>query len=149
MCDYISDLNNTFSHSLLKETVWSAEYYTDGRRKVSSYFKIARNLMSNIIIVRLKYKSSEIEMNKLDVRTTTTDKIANFGGTFGIWAELTGCSLLGFINLITISFKLLLTIITRFFWFYSLVYSFLSLKDSLDVNSTVLIRIKFLLLNYW
>ena len=65
--------------------------------------------MSNIIIVRLKYKSSEIEMNKLDVRTTTTDKIANFGGTFGIWAELTGCSLLGFINLIIISFKLLLT----------------------------------------
>ena len=115
MCEYIRDYNNTFSHSILKETVWSAEYYDDGRRKVSSYFKIARNLMSNIIIVRLKYKSSEIEMNKLDVRTTTTDKIANFGGTFGIWAELTGCSLLGFINLIIISFKLLLTTITRFF----------------------------------
>ena len=114
LCDYIRDINNTFSHSLLKETVWSAEYYNDGRREVSSYFKIARNLMSNIIIVRLKYKGSEIEVNKLDVRTTTTDKIANFGGTFGIWAELTGCSLLGFINLIIISFKLLLTIITRF-----------------------------------
>ena len=64
--------------------------------------------MNNTIIVKLHYKSSEIEMNKLDVRTTMTDKIANFGGTFGIWAELTGCSLLGMINLIIISFKLLL-----------------------------------------
>ena len=115
LCDYIRDINNTFSHSLLKETVWSSEYDDYGRRKVSSYFKIARNLMSNIIIVRLKYKSSEIELNKLDVKTTTTDKIANFGGTFGIWAEMTGCSLLGIINLTIISFKLLLTIITRFF----------------------------------
>ena len=106
LCDYIRDINNTFSHSLLKETVWSGEYYGNGRRAVSSYFKIARNLMSNIIIVRLKYKNSEIEMNKLDVRTTTTDKIANFGGTFGIWAELTGCSLLGMVNLIILSFKL-------------------------------------------
>ena len=109
LCNYIRDINNTFSHSLLKETVWSAEYdgYGNGKRKVSPYFKIARNLMSNIIIVRLKYKSSEIEMNKLDVRTTTTGKIANFGGTFGIWAELTVCSLLGLINLIILSFKLL------------------------------------------
>ena len=106
LCNYIRDINNTFSHTLLRETVWSSEYHSDGKRRKSSYFKIAQNLMNNIIIVRLKYKSSEIEMTKLDVRTTTTDKIANFGGTFGIWAELTGCSLLGLINLIILSFKL-------------------------------------------
>ena len=63
--------------------------------------------MNNTIIVRLQYKSSEVEMNKLDVRTTINDKIASFGGTYGIWAELTGCSLLGIINLLIISFKLL------------------------------------------
>ena len=63
--------------------------------------------MENIIIVRLQYKSSEVEMNMLELRTTMTDKIANFGGTFGIWAELTGCSLLGMINLVIISFKLI------------------------------------------
>ena len=34
-----------------------------------------------------------------------TDKIANFGGTFGIWAELTGVSLLGMINLVVVQTK--------------------------------------------
>ena len=68
---------------------------------------MAQTFFNNTIIVRLHYKSSEIEFTKLDVRTTMTDKIANFGGTFGIWAELTGCSLLGMINLVIISFKLI------------------------------------------
>ena len=74
----------------------------------STMFKISQHFMNNIIIVRLRYKNSEVEMTKLDVRTTTTDKIANFGGTFGIWAQLIGCSLLGLINLLCIiSFKLI------------------------------------------
>ena len=111
-CEYFMDINNTLSYSLLKEALLSTEYagYWGGwsSRTHSSYSKIARHFMNNTIIVKLHYKSSEIEMNKLDVRTTMTDKIANFGGTFGIWAELTGCSLLGMINLIIISFKLLL-----------------------------------------
>ena len=99
------------SHFLLKEAVWSNEYddiaLDTTVRTYSSYSKIAMKFMENTIIVRLQYKSSEVEMSKLDVRTTTTDKIANFGGTFGIWAELTGCTLLGMINLLIISFKLL------------------------------------------
>ena len=74
-------------------------------RGQSSYVKIAQNLMANIIIVKLQYESSLVEMDKLEVRTTITDKIANFGGTYGIWAELTGCSLLGMINLIILLFK--------------------------------------------
>ena len=106
-CEYFRDINNTLSHSLLKEALLSTEY-EDGDRSHSSYSRIARHFMNNTIIVKIHYKSSEVEMNKLDVRTTMTDKIANFGGTFGIWAELTGCSLLGMINLIIISFKLLL-----------------------------------------
>ena len=79
-----------------------------GKRVNSTMLKISQHFMNNIIIVRLRFKNSEVEMTKLDVRTTVTDKIANFGGTFGIWAELTGCSLLGLINLFIISFKFLL-----------------------------------------
>ena len=97
-------------HGLMKEVLFPTEMVNDynyGRTKQSTFFKMAQNFMKNIVIVRLHYKSSQVEMNKLEVRTTTTDKIANFGGTFGIWAELTGCSLLGFINLLIISFKLL------------------------------------------
>ena len=97
----------------MKEVVWPPQYdykylvSSNKVRELSTYVKVAMNLMENIIIVRLQYESSEIEMKKLEVRTTVTDKIANFGGTFGIWAELTGCSLLGMINLLILSFKLL------------------------------------------
>ena len=104
LCDYIRDMNNTMSHSKLKEVLWPPYYFGEDMRGQSSYVKIAQNLMANIIIVKLQYISSEVEMDKLEVRTTITDKIANFGGTYGIWAELTGCSLLGMINLL---FKLI------------------------------------------
>ena len=108
MCEYIKDLNNTLSPRLLKQALWPADYDSYGDTMNSTFFKMAKTFFNNTIIVRLRYKSSEIEFTKLDVRTTMTGKIANFGGTFGIWAELTGVSLLGLINLLIISFKLLI-----------------------------------------
>ena len=111
LCDFIEDQNkrphNRLTPFLMRETIFPNEYNSTGWPINSSLFKKAQSLMDNMIIVRLQYKSSEVEMTKLEVRTTTTDKIANFGGTFGIWAELTGCSLLGLINLLIICFKLL------------------------------------------
>ena len=83
----------------MKHALWPADYDIYGININSTFFKMAQTFFNNTIIVRLRYKSSEIEFTKLDVRTTMTDKIANFGGTFGIWAELTGVSLLGMINL--------------------------------------------------
>ena len=101
------DYNNTQSNRFLKEALWPADYHPTGGRKRSTFYKMAQTFFNNTIIVKLRYKSSKIEFTKLDVRTTTTDKIANFGGTFGIWAELTGCSLLGLFNLLILSFKFL------------------------------------------
>ena len=101
------DINGTFSNALLREAVWPSTH-KDSKREKSSCYQRAKELAKGLIIVRLQYKSSEVEMNMLEVRTTITDKIANLGGTYGIWAELTGCSLLGIINLIIISCKLLL-----------------------------------------
>ena len=37
---------------------------------------------------------------------TTWDKFANFGGNFGIFAEITGASMLGMINFILLVIKL-------------------------------------------
>ena len=65
------------------------------------------NINKNMIIVHLKYQSSKVDMTVIDTRYTLSDKIAKFGGTFGIWAELTGFSLLGIINVIIIIFKML------------------------------------------
>ena len=108
LCDYMLDINDTFSNALLREAVWPSTHDQNSKREMSSCFQRAMELAKGLIIVRLQYKSSEVEMNMLEVRTTITDKIANLGGTYGIWAELTGCSLLGIINLIIISCKLLL-----------------------------------------
>ena len=99
---------NAISDYYLKEAIWPNSYDSSGTRINSTFFEMAKTFMSKAIIVRLKYKDAEVELTKLDVRTTTTAKIANFGGTFGIWSELTGCSLLGIINLIIITFKVLL-----------------------------------------
>ena len=62
--------------------------------------------MKNLIIVQLKYVSSDIEMTVMDSRATLSDKIAALGGTFGIWVELTGCSLLVLVNIILIAIKI-------------------------------------------
>ena len=64
----------------------------------------------NMIIVKLKFKTSEVDFTVLDARTTLSDKIANLGGTFGIWAEVTGLSILGIINLVLLMIKLLFRI---------------------------------------
>lgn len=64
----------------------------------------------NMIIVKLKYKTSEVDFTVLDAKTTLSDKIANLGGTFGIWAEVTGLSILGIINLILLVIKILFRI---------------------------------------
>lgn len=61
----------------------------------------------HLIKVHVIYQSAEVPMTVLDSRYTLSDKIANFGGTFGIWVELTGFSLLGIINMFLLVFKIL------------------------------------------
>ena len=56
-------------------------------------------MASNLIIVHLKFPSSNVDMTILDARYTWSDQIASFGGIFGIWGELTGITFLGIINI--------------------------------------------------
>ena len=76
----------------------------------------AKILAENVIIIHLEYRSSEVDMTVLESRYSCTncwsDKIANFGGMFGIWAELTGFSLLGIINVCLIVLKISLAWLT-------------------------------------
>ena len=65
-------------------------------------------LMKNSIVLRVVYESSMLNVETLDARTTFSDKIANLGVTYGIWAELTGCSLLGLIYMLIIIFKIMI-----------------------------------------
>ena len=63
-------------------------------------------IIPDVIIVHLKYRSSNVYMTILDARYTWSDQIASFGGIFGIWGELTGFTFLGIINMCLILVKL-------------------------------------------
>ena len=47
------------------------------------------------------------EIKVIDAKYSTLDKFANFGGNFGIFAEITGCSFLGMVNFLILLFKLI------------------------------------------
>ena len=63
----------------------------------------AIELFNDAIIVDLNFVLPEVDY--VDVKYTLLDKIANFGGKFGIFAQLTGCSLLGLLNIVMIILK--------------------------------------------
>ena len=100
LCEYSLDRNNILLSSELKNITWPV-----GNTSTTEYKRMI-SLMKNLIIVRLRYVSSEIEMTVLDSRATLSDKIAKLGGTFGIWVQLTGCTLLVLINVFLLAMKI-------------------------------------------
>lgn len=58
---------------------------------------------SSLIVVHLRIAKPEIDI--VDVTYSVWDKFANFGGNFGIFAEITGASLLGMMNFIILLLK--------------------------------------------
>ena len=60
-------------------------------------------MYQNAIILHLKFMKPEVEL--FDVKYAPMDKISNFGGKFGIFAQLTGWSLIGIINLCIVLLK--------------------------------------------
>ena len=107
MCEYAMDRNETFLDQEVKQFLWpySEELHGFG---TSTTYKRMITMSKKMIVVKLSFKSPNVDMTVLDARTTLSDKIANFGGTFGIWAELTGFSLLGIINVIILMVKIFL-----------------------------------------
>ena len=107
LCEYARDAKNIFHD----ESTYFELFATKIDESVM-YQRIS-NATSNLIIVRIKYRTPEVKMTVQDARTTLSDKIANFGGTFGIWAELTGVSLLGIINMLIILMKIVTSVCQR------------------------------------
>ena len=61
----------------------------------------------DMIVVNLRFLEPEINM--IDAKYTVSDMIANFGGKFGIFAQLTGWSFLGILNILFFIIKLLMS----------------------------------------
>ena len=69
--------------------------------------KYRLDLQRHMMIIHLKFVQPQMDI--VDTRYSLMDKIANFGGNFGIFAEITGCSFLGILNLFILAIKLLFT----------------------------------------
>ena len=103
-CDYFQDNNYTLIDKGIRN---SFESIPDYRLRTKDFFASNFVKYNDLIIIHLKIMQPNV--NVIDVRYTVSDKIAKFGSNFGIFAQITGCSLLAILNLIVIFFKCLFT----------------------------------------
>ena len=66
--------------------------------------KIRINFRERTVIVHINLQTPQIDL--IDVEYSIWDKFANFGGNFGIFAEITGIHMLGVMNGIILAIKL-------------------------------------------
>ena len=98
-CDYFWPNNETNIIDKGLENSYNAMYsYNNFKMKHA-------DLANDLVIVHWRILEPEIQM--IDAKYSTLDKFANFGGNFGIFAEITGCSFLGMVNFLILLFKLI------------------------------------------
>ena len=109
--DYLFDNNNTFA-----ETGFKKGFDSFTNRRISSspgdsneYSILRGYLIEDMIIVHLKFQQPDI--GAIDIKYTMDDKIAKFGGIFGIFSQTTGCTFLGILNILILLIKLFLALI--------------------------------------
>ena len=101
--DYFADENATFydqgvlnSQNILLRAFEKVNTFED---------KVKPSIYQDMVIVHLKFFQPDIDI--VTPKYSLMDKIANFGGNFGLFESITGGSLLGIINLCILLFKLL------------------------------------------
>ena len=70
----------------------------------ADFIKTRSKMVNDMIIVHLTVLKPEVDI--IDVKYTTADQFAKFGGNFGIFAQITGCSFLVLLNIFILMFKL-------------------------------------------
>ena len=81
--DFLTDKNNSFHDDGFKNVLNSF--------KTADEFQRMKEMYKNLIIIRLKFMPPK-DMSYIDVKYTLMDRVASFGGKFGIFAQLTGWS---------------------------------------------------------
>ena len=77
----------------------SQEFFT-------SFMYERAKMAKDLVIIHWRILEPEIKL--IDAKYSVLDKFANFGGNFGIFAEITGCSFLGMVNFLILLLKLVL-----------------------------------------
>ena len=65
----------------------------------------ASEKQSGLIVVNLHFVTPEVKVDLLTARYTVIDKIASFGGSFGLLTQFTGCSILALIHMLVLFIK--------------------------------------------
>ena len=98
------------SYSYLQEFIIDNDFMDEGLNQFSQMLNDVKRLRFNVnttddfkvsmlnsmIVVHVRYLSPKVDF--VDTTYTIWDKFANFGGNFGIFAEITGFSFLGTLN---------------------------------------------------
>ena len=93
LCHYLEDKNNTLYD------IYSPErHYYDLRKR-----------FEGMIVVNIVFPTSEADLTVMDVRYTLIDKITSLGGSFGLYTQFTGCSVIAVIHLVILTIKQMFT----------------------------------------
>ena len=102
--EFFYDENNTFIDKGY-ENAYNSLFLTTMSKYYGGYKFQRAKIYQYAIIVHLKFMQPKI--NEIGIKYTLMDKLALFGGNFGIFETITGCSLLGIINLMILIIKYL------------------------------------------
>ena len=102
--NFLSDKNRTILDHGLRNAI-SALIDGIGNGQFESDYPVTK--YQDLIVVHLRFLQPKI--NTVDTKYTLSDFIANFGGNFGLFEQLTGWSFLGMLNLIILIVKLCFT----------------------------------------
>ena len=86
LCNYVEDKNHTLN-----------DKYSPGENEIPR--------LNRMIVVNIVFPTSEADLTVMDVRYTLIDKITSLGGSFGLFTQFTGCSIIAVIHLIILTTK--------------------------------------------
>ena len=107
----VSDMSSVVdSYSYLHEFITGNDFMDEGLSRFSQMLNDVMNhrfnvnttddfqvsMLNSMIVIHVRYLSPKVDF--VDTTYTIWDKFANFGGNFGIFAEITGFSFLGTLN---------------------------------------------------
>ena len=98
--DFLLDKDNILNEEQLKKV-----FNTFASQNKYCYDMIQQTRGQRLIVVHLRFLKPKVTL--IDLKYSSLDKIANFGGKFGLFAQLTGCSLLAIFKIVFIMFKVI------------------------------------------
>ena len=106
LCDYFTaPINGTLIDKGLENAFNAMAFYSIRGSRDKQLNITGLEKYKDLIILHIRILKPEIKV--IDAKYSTLDKFANFGGNFGIFAEITGCSFLGMLNILILLFKLI------------------------------------------